>query len=158
MRVPWAIAVAVLVTAFAGCTSKSTAYPEKYLLYEDDLPSGLKLSELPPGSESFLASNPGQVPDMFIEQFAQQFRGLGPSKVWVEFLEKTARADDDPGGGILIASAYWTDEAKAAQAVDEIKRESRGEVCKPQNMGVALRDANVIVIVGAKAPGLQNVC
>jgi hypothetical protein len=172
---PRAVFATLLLSALlAGCSAKATGYPHQYLLEADELPEGLKLSEVPPDMP--VQGNPAEVPANLLSGMGEEFRDFVPEKVWVEFLEN-ASSDSSSGseGGLLIASGFWTDESQAKKAIDEIRSQSDNEVCAHESAGMVLRDRNVVVIVGGndgmsswlapikaalekKAPGLEDVC
>lgn len=173
MRLLAVVVLLVTVSAFAGCAGKSVAYPEKYLLKADELPSGLTLSPIPEGLP--ISGNPGQVPASLLANLGPEFQGFAPDQVWVEFVHKSSDSPDQVTGGLMIASGFWNDGRKVDDAVSQIKSNEQAALCSKQDQGRALRDGNVVVLIGgdetmssfvtplasalqAKAPGLRNLC
>jgi len=75
----------------------------------------------------------------------------------------------------MIAAGFWNDGKKVDDAVARMKSEEQAELCAQQDQGRALRDGNVVVVIGgdegmssyvpgiqaalqSKAPGLASLC
>lgn len=160
------VALALLL---AGCSGSSEArYPESYVLEADELPDGLRLSEVPP---DFPMDNPGRVPAFAHAMLVEEFGEVSPDEVWAELIEPVTG-----DGGMLIASGFWTDASKAAAAVQAIKGQSDGEMCNATgDVSQVYLDGQVVLVIGGDqemrpwvddvlrqlrndAPGLVDAC
>lgn len=168
------VAGLVVLGLLAGCSSKSATYPDAYMLEADELPAGLKLSEVPPDWP--IQNNPAEIPANFMGALGEEFRDFKPQSAWAEMIESTSSSSSEgPDGGLISAAGFWSDEAKAQKVIDELKSQSENQVCQHPEAGALLRDGNVIVIMAGDesmgswvpkliaaiqedAPNLKNAC
>lgn len=171
------LALLVVAALVAGCTTKASGYPEKYMLAADELPEGLKLSEIPPEMEQFgFRENPAEIPAQFMQSLGEGFAEFKPERVWVELVEKTTSSSQyGADGGLMLAAGFWADEGKAKAVTDQMKAEG-DQACEDLGeVGVVMRDRNVVVMISGdesmqafvpqvesalkeKAPGLESIC
>ena len=120
------------------------AYPNKYLLEEDEIPRGLTLIRLPDEAreEVGIRSNPGKVDSDRIDEIS--FGGPRPKAVWMQFLGERA-SPSGGGAAIAIVPIQYADQEDA----DSAARGVRG-ACAFRDGLTALRDGDVLVLVTAE--------
>lgn len=123
------------------------AYPERYLLTQEEVPAGMRLQALPAPirQELGIEENPDRVPDEKLDEFSLNDRpDVEPEEAWVESVG-TGRL----GEQVLIVAARYASEDDARTAVGSASNDCNSR----DGSGVAMRDGKVVVILLAFTDG-----
>ncbi|HEX2022840.1 MAG TPA: hypothetical protein VHH36_08995, partial [Candidatus Thermoplasmatota archaeon] len=117
------------------------AFPERYLLEEDEYPSGMRKASLDAwDAEDFgVTSNPGQVADAKLDELPLQ---PPPDEAWMQGLETTR------GGQVVaVAAAQFASEDDAKGAITRLRAGCSFGIADGI---VGMRDGDVVVVVMGK--------
>lgn len=132
--------------AAAFAITGALAYPDKYLLEEDEIPAGLAEGRLTAEEreEYGVTSNPGEISSDELDQFSDR-EGDPPEKGWVQVL-------GDSGGGtqrLVVLALQYENEDSAKSAATQLRA-----LCSFAG-GAVLRDGDVVVALAPEGSGMR---
>lgn len=130
------------VLLLGGCLGGSkSGFPDRYILNENELPAGLKLS---PADSMLSSKNPGPLNKDFLQGVLAPLglAGHAPKEAWVELVENRSEAL----GGMMMVAGYWPDVGERAAALAAAQGRLGTPACDPPGNVTLFSDDHVIVV------------